>query len=609
MGADRLFELAFQYKKTGLWNDIYEDQMFAVRLADDRIGYVSIMGFLGEHVAVALYIGEEGLRSYHTLRDDKFQHLDDTDYNPVILNNDSLQAVFDSKDFLDKEELAEARAYAKQHGIRIAGKNAFPHFLKLSPGFVPCKDTSDADVNDLIVALEAAIAVARGPIVNEFDFRDFERIGRESAKIPLIEAGDSVCSMEMIDLPHVEEYRPAEGLTFDKSLAERLSKLPKEHTLQAGLMILPAAVGWEGSDIPVIPTYLCVVDKTAENAIAVQPVACYEQRTNVMLDKFMEALEDAGFIPKSIVVDDEYTAALLRAWCAYMKIPMVVSGNRLTELSECKSGLYDHMVMPEDEGEITEMEQMLDELLACKPEEIASMYDVFYEPFRMLVDAMSCEAAIPLSMQRKIANLISMFEAARDSGMVDYFREISSAPDNRKPGGKAPKRKSASDKKPPRKKGSAVKSNGKGKKEPNAVVISVSLGTGCYRHIRFNDTDTLDQLSDYILEAFEFVNDHAHAFFMDNRSWSQEDCYYISGIDSFYKSTDKTPLHNTDMYVGKKFKYIFDFGDEWTFQCKILRIEPEPAEYPEVIRSKGSAPSQYGYRGDDWDDDWDDDLE
>jgi hypothetical protein len=59
-----------------------------------------------------------------------------------------------------------------------------------------------------------------------------------------------------------------------------------------------------------------------------------------------------------------------------------------------------------------------------------------------------------------------------------------------------------------------------------SYVISVSLGTGCYRHIRISGKATLEELSDAILDAFDFDNDHLHAFFMNNRAWDDMDCYY-----------------------------------------------------------------------------------
>ena len=44
----------------------------------------------------------------------------------------------------------------------------------------------------------------------------------------------------------------------------------------------------------------------------------------------------------------------------------------------------------------------------------------------------------------------------------------------------------------------------------------------------------------------------------------------------------------------QKFIYLFDFGDEWRFSCKVLKIEDGTQKNAEVVRSKGEAPPQYG---------------
>lgn len=48
-----------------------------------------------------------------------------------------------------------------------------------------------------------------------------------------------------------------------------------------------------------------------------------------------------------------------------------------------------------------------------------------------------------------------------------------------------------------------------------SYVISVSAGTGCYRHIQISKSATLYRLHKAIISAFDFEDDHAHAFFMD----------------------------------------------------------------------------------------------
>ena len=59
-----------------------------------------------------------------------------------------------------------------------------------------------------------------------------------------------------------------------------------------------------------------------------------------------------------------------------------------------------------------------------------------------------------------------------------------------------------------------------------SYVISVSVGTGCYRHIQISKTATLYKLHKAIISAFDFEDDHAHAFFMDNKYWSDYAAFF-----------------------------------------------------------------------------------
>jgi len=137
-----------------------------------------------------------------------------------------------------------------------------------------------------------------------------------------------------------------------------------------------------------------------------------------------------------------------------------------------------------------------------------------------------------------------------------------------------------------------------GKAAPQSLVISVKQGKGCYRHLRMPSASTLEDLSNAILWAFEFDDDHGHAFYLDNCFWSDAACYMDNRMDE----DDEYP-HTCDasialLSVGQKFKYLFDFGDNWEFDCQVLRTM-EDCDEIELVRVHGQAPEQYP----DWDED------
>ena len=127
----------------------------------------------------------------------------------------------------------------------------------------------------------------------------------------------------------------------------------------------------------------------------------------------------------------------------------------------------------------------------------------------------------------------------------------------------------------------------------SSYIISVSAGKGCYRHIQINQSATLYKLHQAIIAAFEFDDDHCHAFFMDNKYWGHGDTYFSVKSDSTDRLTKSYRLERLGLEKGRQFKYLFDFGDEWWFQCKVLRTVEERTDIPKVIRSVGEPPVQY----------------
>jgi len=128
-----------------------------------------------------------------------------------------------------------------------------------------------------------------------------------------------------------------------------------------------------------------------------------------------------------------------------------------------------------------------------------------------------------------------------------------------------------------------------------SCVISVSLIKGCYRHINIPMKASLENLSDAILFAFNFDNDHMHAFFMDNKAWSQADNYESAGayLEEGTKYTCEYTLESLGLIKDKRFLYIFDFGDEWRFNCKVLREAECDSEEIVFLKCVGKAPVQY----------------
>lgn len=105
---------------------------------------------------------------------------------------------------------------------------------------------------------------------------------------------------------------------------------------------------------------------------------------------------------------------------------------------------------------------------------------------------------------------------------------------------------------------------------------------------------TMADLHKIIIKAFEFDDDHLYSFFMDGKKWSRNSIVAPLDISGNPIATD-VKIGAAGLDVRKKFIYLYDYGDEWTFNVTVEQIEEEIAEpmTPSLIERIGSGPEQY----------------
>ena len=130
-------------------------------------------------------------------------------------------------------------------------------------------------------------------------------------------------------------------------------------------------------------------------------------------------------------------------------------------------------------------------------------------------------------------------------------------------------------------------------------VFGIYLKKQCVRVIEMDEDSCLYHLHDAVQNAVNFGRDHPFEFYLANssspfahRHWLTEKEAWEDKEDDFYRITLK------DLYpLGrKKLYYLFDFGDQWTFEVRKMRGSKAPVagvKYPRLIESVGPDPEQY----------------
>lgn len=559
MISDRLFEKAFAYKKTKLWKQLWDSQLFAVELSDGRLGYVSIMGKLGEHCALALYIGAEALHSgYFSLYQTDsaetmmlFENESPFKENERLLRQECLQCIFDRKDMLEAEELEAARSYARRHGIRMAGAKAYPQLWKFVPNHYPWMIKDDEDQRLLGEALEAAVALAKvleDQSQEEIGLTDYRE---EKESMLLIKRSEEGFTLGRTEIPAPpEKHWPQPKLENEIALAY-LKKMKKAGIWQCELIHLLEPVQEKPDEAPVFPMMLMSVEQESGFCLPMQYVCEYEENPDELMEFYLAAVRRSEVCPAEILARDQRTYVFLKGFCGKLGIPIRIE-EQLPMLDQVERDFAESFELDEWDDDDYDMDDM---------DDVGDMDDLLEEMEDMLKTLMETDPEV-------LSQFLDRMHEGKNGRTNDNEPHLVR---NRRVADAA--------------------------ETPDwSYVISVSLGTGCYRHIKIAAGDYLCDLHDAIQDAFDFDNDHLYAFFMDDQVWSRHNGYSVdSGIG---KSTMDVRLCELGLYKDKKFKYLFDFGDEWRFQCKVLREEPGAVKRPQIVRSKGESPDQYG--GDWW---------
>lgn len=114
-------------------------------------GYCCIMGAAGEHYALGVYSGSEGLEGLLRILSGEFSQ----SHDGVLYVQKCLMASFEDREYLQKEDLKQI----KTMGLKFRGANAWPFFRNYTPGFVPWYLTGE-EARFLTLALKQAIEVS-----------------------------------------------------------------------------------------------------------------------------------------------------------------------------------------------------------------------------------------------------------------------------------------------------------------------------------------------------------------------------------------------------------------------------------------------------------------
>ncbi len=147
-----LYQAAVEFKKLAPWKWFTEKHIFGVQNPlDHQIGFCSILGNKGEHFALAVYPGAEGLKSFLDLSQNRGSYFRDLYYSQKCLI-----ASFENSKLIT----APDKEIINSLGLTFRGRNAWPLFRNYLPGYYPWYLENESQAQFLTVCLTQAAKIA-----------------------------------------------------------------------------------------------------------------------------------------------------------------------------------------------------------------------------------------------------------------------------------------------------------------------------------------------------------------------------------------------------------------------------------------------------------------
>jgi hypothetical protein len=313
---NRLYNLMSEIQKISPWDWLEEQDIFLVQDPETgELGFVSVMGELGEHYAITAYRGEEGLRLFQDFKTNFVEG--DESAMQILLEMPQLQASFEDRNFLHKED----RDVIKELSLTFRGKSAWPMFRSYVPGFVPWFLES-AEARFLACILEQTIDVS----LRAAEHPDLLRPGDDASYLlrTRVGAGNSLRWRDSVWRETVVEPVAPEA-TVDLSALETLRRTQKRNiALEIDIFMFPSAIR-EKDAKPYYPYVLTLIDTGSDMIVGhemISPVPSLSAMWQRMPSIVANNLIFVPIVPERIYVDSEALYRCLLPLCDRLDVSL-----------------------------------------------------------------------------------------------------------------------------------------------------------------------------------------------------------------------------------------------------------------------------------------------
>ena len=311
-----LYTAAGALKSLAPWTWMGDDEVFGVKDPESgSIGYCSVMGNLGEHLALGVALGTAGLAGLESVR-----HVKKPDIAELLFSQTMLQVSFENRAELEREDLE----VTKQLGFRFRGPKAWFLFRSYRPGYLPWFLTG-AEARFLTVAIEQAHIVAQ-TLREEPDALEPLCPGTYLVRVHEPGGDESVWCDEWLEpsLP-LDEQAAAGSLPDVPADAQFLARARDKARLRSGVWeadVSPLLAPVDGpKERPSIPLQFLIVDHESGVVLDID-MKSLDDYVAGFRDHFVQVLDGLGRMPERLLFANRRTEMVFAPIAAALQIPL-----------------------------------------------------------------------------------------------------------------------------------------------------------------------------------------------------------------------------------------------------------------------------------------------
>lgn len=299
-----IYDLVYKFKNLGVWDYLYEDEIFAVNTESGKKMYCSVLGHNRECFALNMYPEKEGWNTYLKLAREPRSKSEEEEQ---LFSQECFQLIFDDINQLSEDQRKQVKAYTKPRGISIDGENC-PYFMRLRKYRMPAPMNDLAELQIVKECLEVAIYIIEG-----FESGELRTLPRRYNKTERVDVftkkGDSFSS-RLAKIP--TEYEE-DGVMPRSRTYTLIKDSPKRGILYCDTLFMPHLLK-DKSGIPVFPFMFVAV--TDEGKVLIMKVLShYEKDALTLADELADIMIQQRFFPSEIIDRNFRTASFLVNFC------------------------------------------------------------------------------------------------------------------------------------------------------------------------------------------------------------------------------------------------------------------------------------------------------